>query len=66
MLKEKILLPVAHVGRVWYRAALGYALYYFASVSNENWLPLLHWGAGISVPLQLALHNRKGRHRRRW
>ena len=46
-------------------AVTGYALYYFASDSNENWLPLLHWGAGISVPLMLVLHIRKGRQRMR-
>ena len=44
-------------------ALTGYALYYFASDSNENWLPMLHWGAGISVPVMLALHIRKGRKR---
>lgn len=44
-------------------AITGYALYYFASESNENLLPVLHWGAGISVPLILVLHIRKGRKR---
>lgn len=44
-------------------AITGYALYYFASESNENWLPVLHWGAGISVPLMLASHIRMGRKR---
>jgi hypothetical protein len=46
-------------------ALSGYALYYFASEGNENWLPLVHWGAGISVPLILALHIRMGRKRSR-
>lgn len=45
-------------------AISGYALYYFASESNENWLPVLHWGAGISMPLMLVLHIRMGRKRR--
>lgn len=44
-------------------ALSGYALYYFASDSNENWLPLLHWSVGLSVPLLLALHIRRGRRR---
>jgi hypothetical protein len=42
-------------------AISGYALYYFATESNENWLPVLHWGAGIGMPLMLVLHIRKGR-----
>lgn len=41
----------------------GYALYYFASDSNENWLPILHWGVGLSVPLMLLLHIHQGRKR---
>jgi hypothetical protein len=44
-------------------ALSGYALYYFASDSNENWLPVLHWGAGICVPLLLVMHIRRGRQR---
>lgn len=44
-------------------AISGYALYYFASEGNENWLPVLHWGAGISVPLMLVSHIRMGRKR---
>jgi len=44
-------------------AITGYALYYFTSESNENWLPVLHWGAGIGVPIMLLLHIRKGRKR---
>jgi hypothetical protein len=44
-------------------ALSGYALYYFASDANENWLPMLHWGAGISVPLVIALHIHQGRKR---
>ena len=46
-------------------ALTGYALYYFASDSNENWLPILHWGTGISMPLLLVLHIRMGRKRSR-
>lgn len=44
-------------------AITGYALYYFASEGNENWLPVLHWGAGISVPIMLVSHIRMGRKR---
>ena len=42
-------------------AATGYALYYFSSEANENWLPLLHWIVGLGLPLMLALHIRRGR-----
>ncbi len=44
-------------------AATGYALYYFASEVNENWLPVLHWGAGLAWPLMLVLHIQSGRRR---
>ena len=44
-------------------AISGYALYYFTSERNENWLPALHWGVGISVPLMLLTHIRMGRKR---
>jgi hypothetical protein len=44
-------------------ALSGYALYYFASDSNEHWLPLLHWLVGLSLPLMLVLHIHKGRQR---
>lgn len=44
-------------------ALSGYALYYFASDYNENWLPVLHWGAGISVPVVIVMHIRTGRKR---
>jgi hypothetical protein len=37
-------------------AATGYALYYFAGEHNEAWLPLLHWGVGLPLPLALAAH----------
>ena len=50
-------------GLLLWLAISGYALYYFASESNENWLPVLHWGAGISVPLMLVSHIRMGRKR---
>ncbi len=44
-------------------AATGYALYYFASEANENWLPLLHWIVGLALPLLLIFHIRRGRMR---
>lgn len=47
---------------VWL-AATGYALYYFSSDDNAAWLPLLHWVAGLALPLILMLHLRLGRHR---
>jgi hypothetical protein len=46
-------------------ALSGYALYYFSGESNENWLPVLHWGAGIGVPLMIVIHIRMGRNRAR-
>ncbi len=47
---------------VWL-AATGYALYYFSSDDNAAWLPLLHWIAGLALPLFLVLHIRLGRRR---
>jgi len=47
---------------VWL-AATGYALYYFPTDDNAAWLPLLHWIAGLALPLMLVLHIRMGRHR---
>ncbi|MEO1767287.1 hypothetical protein [Thiobacter aerophilum] len=47
---------------VWL-AATGYALYYFSSEANEAWLPLLHWIAGLALPLMLTLHVKRGRAR---
>jgi hypothetical protein len=44
-------------------AATGYALYYFASEANETWLPLLHWIAGLMLPMMIVLHIRHGRAR---
>jgi len=44
-------------------AATGYALYYFSSDDNAAWLPLLHWIAGLALPLGLGLHIRLGRRR---
>jgi hypothetical protein len=44
-------------------ALTGYALYYFASDANEAWLPLLHWVAGLALPLMLVVHIRRGRAR---
>lgn len=43
--------------------ATGYALWYFASESNQNWLPLLHWIVGMAIPLLLLAHVRAGRRR---
>jgi hypothetical protein len=42
-------------------AATGYALYYFSSDANESWLPPLHWVVGLSLPLMLMVHIRRGR-----
>ncbi len=47
---------------VWL-AGTGYALYYFPSDDNAAWLPLLHWIAGLALPLLLGLHIRLGRRR---
>lgn len=44
-------------------AATGYTLYYFSSESNESWLPMLHWAAGLALPLMLVWHVRRGRSR---
>ena len=44
-------------------AASGYALYYFSSDDNAAWLPLLHWIAGLALPVILVAHIRIGRHR---
>lgn len=41
----------------------GYALYYFSSDENDAWLPLLHWIAGLALPLMLVLHIWRGRRR---
>jgi len=48
---------------VLWLAATGYALYYFSSEANEAWLPLLHWVVGLSLPLLLWTHIRRGRAR---
>ena len=47
---------------VWL-AATGYALYYFSTDDNATCLPLLHWIAGLALPLGLLLHIRLGRRR---
>lgn len=44
-------------------AATGYALYYFASDDNRDWLAPLHWAAGLSLPLMIAFHVQRGRRR---
>lgn len=44
-------------------ALTGYALYYFLSESNEAWLPLAHWIAGLALPLGGLMHIRLGRRR---
>lgn len=51
-------------GLLWL-AATGYALYYFASEANEAWLPLIHWIAGLALPLAGLIHVRLGRRRPR-
>lgn len=48
---------------LFWLAASGYALYYFTSEANENWLPLLHWVVGLGLPLMLVFHIRRGRRR---
>jgi hypothetical protein len=50
-------------GAFLWMALTGYALYYFASDANEVWLPLLHWIAGLSLPLVLLVHIVRGRAR---
>ena len=47
---------------VWL-AASGYALYYFSTDDNAAWLPLLHWIAGLALPVILVVHIRIGRRR---
>ena len=42
-------------------AASGYALYYFSTDDNAAWLPLLHWIAGLALPVILVVHIRIGR-----
>lgn len=44
-------------------AATGYALYYFSSEANAQWLPLAHWAAGLALPLMLWAHVHRGRAR---
>jgi len=44
-------------------ALTGYALYYFLGESNEAWLPLAHWIAGLALPLGGLMHIRLGRRR---
>lgn len=44
-------------------AASGYALYYFSSDDNAAWLPLVHWIAGLALPVILVAHIRLGRRR---
>jgi hypothetical protein len=44
-------------------AATGYALYYFASETNEAWLPLAHWIVGLALPLAGLIHVHLGRRR---
>lgn len=41
--------------------ATAYALYYFVSDANEQWLPWLHWPAGLALPVLLGLHVYFGR-----
>lgn len=44
-------------------ALSGYALYYFISETNEAWLPLMHWIAGLAMPLAGLTHIHLGRRR---
>ena len=44
-------------------AASGYALYYFSTDDNAAWLPLLHWIAGLALPVILVVHIRISRRR---
>lgn len=44
-------------------AFTGYALYYFSTDANAAWLPLLHWIAGLALPLLLTAHIFAGRRR---
>jgi hypothetical protein len=44
-------------------ASTGYALYYFANEENQDWLAVLHWAAGLAVPVVIALHIWLGRRR---
>jgi hypothetical protein len=37
----------------------GYALYYLVGERDASWLPVLHWGAGLSAPLWALLHRRR-------
>ena len=50
-------------GCMGWLAISGYALYYFSTDGNAAWLPLLHWLPGLSMPLVIGLHVRKGRAR---
>lgn len=54
---------LAMLGYLISLAATGYALYYFSSDTNAIWLPLLHWGAGLALPVGLAFHVLVGRQR---
>lgn len=54
---------LAMLGYLISLAVTGYALYYFSSDANAVWLPLLHWGAGLALPVGLAFHVLAGRQR---
>jgi hypothetical protein len=41
--------------------ATGYALYYFVSDVNQQWLPWIHWPAGLALPGLLGMHVYYGR-----
>lgn len=45
-------------------ALTGYALYYFATEANQSWLPILHWGPGLALPLVLWAHLTPGKRQR--
>jgi hypothetical protein len=46
-------------------AVTAYALYYFADDEARPWLPWLHWGAGLVIPLVVTAHVMIGRMRKR-
>jgi hypothetical protein len=49
---------------VWiWLATTGYALYYFSSDANADWLPVLHWAVGLALPILLLVHLKQARMR---
>ena len=62
-LKRNRLLGLGLLSVLAWLALTGYALYYFATDSNQRWLPLLHWVPGLALPLLLLMHVVQGRKR---